>query len=377
MTQADTYMTGIVADDLTSATDAAMAFLSRGDQPLIQCGSHNMPEGRVVAVDTDSRAASESAAAERTGHAIRALAQRPILMKTVDSTLRGHARAEIAAAFHASGRKRLVLAPAFPAAGRVTRDGVQLVHGVPVDRSPYASDPVHPARTARLADLIDPALGQSLILRPDTPDTGEARVLILDAATQSDLNHQVARLADPSATLWVGSPGLALALAALTPQATHGAGPPTLARRLLIVAGSANPVTHAQCDQLVAAGIQMGADLAEMRAGTGAICLAMPRGWVPEAPLAQLTDQAAVALAQGTFDGVIATGGETMAAILQRLGVTEFHLTQELEPGFPAGLAQIAGRPLVLAMKAGGFGTEQTLLRATQALTGGKETDHD
>ncbi len=60
---------------------------------------------------------------------------------------RVHIRAEIAAAFRASGRKWLVVAPAFPAEARITQEGRQYVHGVPVDQSTYAAHPHKPRRS--------------------------------------------------------------------------------------------------------------------------------------------------------------------------------------------------------------------------------------
>ena len=372
----DTYKVGIIADDLTSATDAAMAFLARGYRPLVLCDMDRNPTARIAAVDIDSRSDSATAAAERTKRAISALAHRPILLKTVDSTLRGHARTEISAAFSASGRKRLVIAPAFPAAGRITKGGVQYVNGLPVDQSAYAADPVHPVRTARIADLIDSSFGPPRILCGDGDDPGDAMVLILDAARQNDLDDQVRALGDPSEVLWVGSPGLAIALAALAPRIASPAGPFAPVHRLLIVAGSANPVTHSQCDRLAAAGIPVVADMTSDVLAS-ALCLAAPRARQAKAPLSRLADQAASALFEGRFDGVIATGGETMTAILARLGLTHFHLTRELEPGFPVGQAMAQGHKLTLAMKAGGFGGPDTLLQATAALQAGKKSDHD
>lgn len=376
MTQEHLIPVGILADDLTSATDAAMAFLGKTASPpkILRCIA-DIPTAPVVAVDIDSRAEGAMTAAARVTRGITALAHRSILLKTIDSTLRGHARAEIAAAFRASGRKRLVIAPAFPAAGRITRGGWQYVHGVPVDESPYAADPVHPARTARIADLLDPDFGPVRVLPAIGGNPGAARVLILDAARQEDLNAQVRDLGDPSDVLWVGSPGLAIALAELLPTQADALPTPPPPRRSLIVAGSANPTTHAQCDRLVAAGVPVVTDLARMPAGA-VICLAAPRHRQAVSPLMGLADQAADALMQGGFDGLIATGGETMAAILGRLGITRLDLNRALEPGFPAGLAGHAGRNLTLAMKAGGFGDPETLLRAVTLLMDGEKNHH-
>ena len=384
-----TLRVGIVADDLTSATDGAGPFLAKGHAPLIASRATGPDARTVVSIDTNSRALAPEAAATATTKAVAALSGRDLLFKTIDSTLRGHVQVEIAAALPASSRRRLVVAPAFPDAGRVTIGGVQLVHGVPVSDSDYGRDPVHPARTSKISDLLDPSLGAPLILAPDSPDEVAARaasagVVILDARSQAELNRQAARIPDPGGALWVGSPGLAIALAALVPAAPSDPGEAdAIGLRVLVVVGSANPVSHAQADALEAGPALVVSDLTSAPAAARIVCLRAPRGRQtdPGEVLAALADQAAAAIARRDFDVVIATGGETIAAILERLGVSSFTLVKELEPGFPVGRAERAGeKPLILAMKAGGFGGPQTLVRAANVLLGdpaeGKATIH-
>ena len=68
---------------------------------------------------------------------------------------------------------------------------------------------------------------------------------------------------------------------------------------------------------------------------------------------------------------MIATGGDTMDAILDLLNVREFEILQELDPGFPLGLARLGdGRSLLLAMKAGGFGSDDAVKRAAARIRG-------
>ena len=86
-------------------------------------GRRRMPlvEGTVVAVDSGSRSVSASQAAE---HVSRALPRgsRRAMSSTRPWTphFAGNVSAELEASFKASGRKMLVFAPAFPAAGRTT-----------------------------------------------------------------------------------------------------------------------------------------------------------------------------------------------------------------------------------------------------------------
>lgn len=86
---------GVVADDLTSAADGAIAFLKRGYIPRICRVGPDDPHASLVSIDTGSRALCETDAAHVTRQAVTTLADRPFLYKTIDSTLRGHIRVEM------------------------------------------------------------------------------------------------------------------------------------------------------------------------------------------------------------------------------------------------------------------------------------------
>ncbi|TIL58989.1 MAG: four-carbon acid sugar kinase family protein [Mesorhizobium sp.] len=372
MKQTTSLLVGIIADDLTSATDGAAAFLARGYAPVIKRQVDCAENGAVTSIDTNSRTSDISQARKATADAVSALSNARLLFKTIDSTLRGHIRVEVAAAFRASGRSRLVIAPAFPEAGRLTVGGTQTVNGIPVSQSVYGRDPVHPAGTSHIADLVDPSLGKPIIIAPDSSGDAATKgsILILDADSQDILNRQVADIPDPETVLWVGSPGLAIALASLVP-AVPDVRPETrrAAGRVVIVAGSINPVTRVQCEILRVRGVPVVGDLADAPGDARVICLRAPlqRQENASAVTTNLAGQAAAAVARD--DAVIATGGETMAAILDRLGINGFLLTRELEPGFPVGRAERAdGTPLTIAMKAGGFGSPSALLDAARDL---------
>ncbi|WZB63457.1 four-carbon acid sugar kinase family protein [Achromobacter xylosoxidans] len=209
---------GIIADDLTSAADGAGPFMEWAGVAHISRGGLTRSDAPVLSVDTGSRALGEAEAGQVVGRAARALADCGTLYKTMDSTLRGHVREELSAAFRASRRQLLVVAPAFPDAGRLTLGGNQYVHGKLVAASSYGQDPVHPARTSRILDLVDPALGPAIVVPEDASvaelraAANKARVLVLDASSQQVLNDRVAQLS-LHACLWAGSPGMAQALA--------------------------------------------------------------------------------------------------------------------------------------------------------------------
>ena len=369
---------GIVADDMTSATDGVSPFLSKGYAPLITRIDVGPWQSVLVAVDANSRALPEEQATQAMANAIAAMRDRPFLLKTIDSALRGDIRSEIAAAFRVSGRNRLVIAPAFADAGRVTKDRIQFVNGAPVSDSEHSSDPVNPARTSHIRELIDPALGAAMVLAVDgsqdrLDQAADTDVVILEADSKDSLNRQVARIPEPQNVMWVGSPGLAIALASLMPVAHIDRSTSSLPNRCaLVVAGNANHVTHGQVQTLKSAGIPVVEDLASVPCNAAIVCLQAPavRQADSSAVLVDIAGKAATALAQENFDAVIATGRETIAAILERLGISSFLLKQEMEPGFPVGLAELPDvKLLTIALKAGGFGSPSTLLDAALSLT--------
>src|SRR3954453_22347647 len=152
------FTVGIVADDLTGAADGGVQLARAGYRTAV--AFHGAPVAAdaarldAVALDTDSRALAPDATRARVRDAVRAVAAAPIVMKKIDSTLRGHVGAEVGAALEAAGRRVAVVAPAFPAAGRTTDGGVQRLDGEPVHRTRFAHDPVSPVREAHLPTLL-------------------------------------------------------------------------------------------------------------------------------------------------------------------------------------------------------------------------------
>jgi uncharacterized protein YgbK (DUF1537 family) len=339
----------ILADDLTSAADGAAPFVARGLTAAIGRGQLPRQAAGVLAVDSGSRSATASQAFERTARLTGQLAGRDLLYKTVDSTLRGHVAEELEACFAASGRKSLVFAPAFPQAGRTTVGGIQLVDGIPVSESSYGQDPVHPARHSALADLVPRCI---------------RNVTLLDALTQEELDSRIASIEEPESVLWVGSPGMAVALARrFAPAKIPAPSIDGISNDVLVVIGSANLRSHLQADQL--------------QEGGGVVLLRGPRARErdPAAVLRRIAEDAAHELEDPRFGALVATGGDTMEAVLDLLDVREFEILQELDPGFPLGRARLGGgRSLLLAMKAGGFGGDDALQRAVMRIRGATQT---
>lgn len=151
----------IFADDLTGANGLA-SLLKREGLPththlLIAMSDHSpaalaRPGAHVL--DLETRDLSGAEAVARLAVAAGWLGPRPDLIGLrIDSTLRGPIPESLDAVLADRGRLALVV-PAFPASGRTTRDGIHLVHGVPLAQTEVAHDPQCPVSTSNLAEWI-------------------------------------------------------------------------------------------------------------------------------------------------------------------------------------------------------------------------------
>jgi D-threonate/D-erythronate kinase len=377
----------LVADDLTSAADGAAPFRAAGLPALITLhGPGADLAAGVLAVDLDTRVGPATAAGGRTARAVAQLAGADVLVKTMDSTVRGHLATEIEAALSASGRTTAVIAPAFPAEGRTTVGGVQLLGGRPVHGTAFARDPGHPVRDADLTRLIPGAVvaGERLARL-----VGGTRYVVADASCDRDLDDIVAAVPDLGDVLWVGSPGLASALARRLAPARDATGPglvpPTGQRqpgrrqpgaRVLVVVGSLHPASRGQATRLGSLGAAALVPVAEDRAaerverqlaGGTAVLHGPEERTGAGSVLAALAQVTALLAARRAFDALVLTGGETARAVLLALGTATIALAGQPEPGVPLGLLDRPW-PLPVALKAGGFGDRDTLIRLNDLL---------
>ncbi|PYM36112.1 MAG: hypothetical protein DME15_04835 [Candidatus Rokuibacteriota bacterium] len=331
----------IVADDLTGACDAGTLFAGKSPVPVAV-----WPDPPVAApvsvVDTESR---DLAAAEATRRVRRAIgpgarAGATVWFKKIDSTLRGHAGAELAALLRVTGLASALVCPAFPAQGRTVVDRQLFVNGEP---------------RASVVDRLRPEVDRPLAWIPlgDVRAGGVAltarvmrlagMVVVADAETDADLDALVgAALALEAPPLLAGSAGLARALAERLGLLAGPASLPT--GRWLIVAGSLSPSTRRQIAEARRAGLRV---LATPDAGRGDAATAA----------AEVGAEAARLLAAEPFDLVVVTGGETAVALYRALGATRLDLVGAPQPGLALGWLGMPGRAdLAVLTKAGGFG---------------------
>jgi uncharacterized protein YgbK (DUF1537 family) len=345
----------VVADDLTGAADASAPFAGRGVEASLVLRWPPRADVELVALVTDSRrrpGPDASALVTRMVDRARAWGAERLFVK-VDSTLRGNIRHDVCAALRAWGHGQAVAAPAFPAQGRVVRDGILLVHGEPMPGPVAARFP--------------------------------AGVPVLDAETDAAL-AEIARRVIRDDLVAVGSAGLARALADALPGRRPDARRPTArVSGVLVVVGSTHPVSRAQADALRRGGalaMVVGSSVPDLIAAAAAalargrrvLLTTRPADGAPaDGPRAaavagEVAAAVAEMLAAAPTAALIMTGGATALAVATALRATEFRVLGEVGPGLALGEMVLADRRIPAVMKSGGFGAVDALVRAAQLL---------
>jgi D-threonate/D-erythronate kinase len=388
----------VIADDLTGAADAGVQLVGAGYRTAVFFHESEVfaDDLDAVSFDTDSRAMPAGFAAKRVLDAAHVARGARIAYKKLDSTLRGNVAAELAAALGGARRERVVVAPAFPAAGRTTVGGIQRVHGVPVDETEMANDPDTPVSEAHvpslLADRFSSVGALSVENLADLELVRKAledwECVVADAERDADLETLVRAVPDPARVLWAGSAGLALALGSVYPGPCAGDASVqrALVHPVLVVVGSMSGVAQEQVRRLVgeygnvdipvgvgeADAVQEAVQTArEALAGGACAVVRSPeeRSASSESVLGSLAEVAALLSEEGLFEGMVLTGGATAVGVARRLGASGIRLEGEVEAGVPRG-ALIGPKPYPVVTKAGGFGGPDTLVGALEALSG-------
>lgn len=343
----------IVADDLTGALDSAAPFAARGLHVRVALGVDAAGEAAaaapdVLAIDTRSRALAAPLAAERieaAWHAARILSPH-IVMKKVDSRLKGEVAAETAALLAASRRSAAIVCPAVPDQERRVTGGHLAGRGV--------ATPV--AVADRFAGL--PC---------ECPDAADA----------ADL-ETIARgiMAAPDRIMAVGARGLAAALADVVAGPPISASAPVPALPMVIAIGSTDPITGVQVERLrleCPHVKEMPALEASPHMPGRAVILLSTAGHAasdPAALAARFGREAAAMVRAASARTLLCSGGDTAAAVMDALDARQLIVEHELDSGVP--VARIEGLDgLRLVTKSGGFGDPDLLSRIVRDATAG------
>jgi uncharacterized protein YgbK (DUF1537 family) len=415
---------GIVADDLTGATDSAVQFAREGwtaRLALTMPAVGSAEAGSVVALVTDARAQPAEIARADTAAAVLGLrdsgAER--LFLKIDSTMRGSVIDQIRGALDGWGREHpdavAVVCSAYPAMGRTVVGGHILVSGDGVHTTSVGTDPVTPVTTSDLTVLLPESVPMRLrdggaelnaqMLR--AAFASGSRIVAVDAETDADLSllAESITLLGPRA-IPVGAAGLAVAMSHVWSAASPDAVRPPRAplQRVAVVVSSLHDVSRGQANRLKAEfsadelrtfapslqealnpdvmGDWVAAELERDPALPSVIVIESPSerpsGSAPqgERSAAELIAESLATITEALFDharvdGLMLLGGEGARAVLGHLGVEALLVNSAIREGIPLGVLE-GGKAhgVCVATKAGGFGAPNTVVEIVSELIG-------
>lgn len=121
----------IITDDLTSALDGAACFAGAGRATAALVRADDLgTDDAVASFDTDTHAHPAGGTAASVVQAALAWRGADIPVFQLDSVPHGHVARDCLTAHAVSGRRKLLIAPAFPAAGRTMVEGIVGIHGM-------------------------------------------------------------------------------------------------------------------------------------------------------------------------------------------------------------------------------------------------------
>ncbi len=385
-------MIAVIADDFSGAAELAGIGFCHHLAAEVHTELDARCSADLVAVDTDSRRLPAVEAAEAVAGAVLGLdPQRPALwFKKVDSLLRGPVLAELRAIMAGTGRRRAILAAANPSRNRVIREGRYFVDGRPLDQSALASDFEHPARSARVLDLLGAGQDADVFLRRPGQHLPPSGIVVAEAASPADL-AQWAACVDAS-TLPAGAADFFTAVLRAAgfppaeparPTAPAGGGEerPPIGGLTLMVCGSAAAWASGRREECAKAGIPVvpladlpAADLSDEQLAqwAGAARAALETRGVamlavgeqppassaaPRRLLEHLVRVAAQVVRERGVDRLLVEGGETASALVRRLGWSQSRVTCQHAPGIVSLVP--SGEPTTITVKPGSYAWPQ------------------
>ena len=411
---------GVIADDFTGATDVAGMLVQAGMSTLLTIG---VPEtgtalyGDAVVVALKSRTTPPADAVRDSLAALarlQATGCRHFYFKvcsTFDSTPRGNIGPVAEALMTALGADFAIACPAFPENGRSVYCGHLFVGDLLLSDTGMRDHPLTPMTDANLVRWLQAQTSLRVgLLRHDSVAAGVdavsaritalraegVRIAIADAIDNAGLRTLGAACAD--LPLLIAGSGLALGLPAayakrglLKPDATV-ATLPAVGGHAAVLSGSCSTATNAQVQhwlqsdrpafridalQLAAGSASAAQALAwvDARLESGPVLVYATAGadevkatqqQLGVARAGALVEDCLAAIAMGLqargVRRLVVAGGETSGAVVQALQVQRLRVGAPIDPGVP--WTQAEGRPLLLALKSGNFGSVDFFAKA-------------
>ena len=422
----------VIADDFTGALDTGIQFAKKGictqiilDHELMH---DNLDSGvQVAVIDSETRHLPADEAGQKVYQLVLAARKKGIEMiyKKTDSALRGNIGSELTAQLAATGQNILVYIPAFPKMGRTTLNGVQYVNRVPVAESVFGCDPFEPVTSSFIPDII--ARQSNVAVKVVTGKDREREVYIqdqptiyvFDAEKDEDLKKIAGEMKQKNVNFLAGCAGFAEFLPELLQTEGKSTEEVKADCGMIVISGSINPITIRQIRRAREAGVpcytlNQDQKIARYCAGVAEMSsfieelknvyrkerqiiieTADSRGYGESAPancdflrsgsllldprerqmVADNVAEIVHAMVQGGMKGLyVFIGGDTMAAVMKRLGCRQIIPLKELMPGIVLSRACCRLGEIMAISKSGGFGEEDTLVNLLHEAEKERET---
>lgn len=421
----------IIADDLTGANDTGVQFAKKGlrTSVLMHKGAKLSSELDVLIIDTDSRSQSKVEAYESVSAAASIIKSDSfeIFYKKIDSTLRGNIGSELDAIFDVFQPDILVLAPGYPKNNRIVKNGKIYINKILLQETNFAKDPRNPMLDSYIPNILKSGTNREVaLITMEDIDKGSGYVqqkiikmkeagipyLLFDTREDEDLKFIVSCVAATKLNVvWAGSAGLANHLIENTNKSIPNIALPRTKETVLMVIGSVNERSRIQLKKLLDSEEVMGIELQSQFAvktdqllqrekdrvldlieqtikkklhivlySSGdpkAIELAIQCGRNNALTPQMVSKQISELLGEITktvvrkykIKRLFLTGGDTAKRVCDSMKIAEFRLIDEVEMGVPLGTL-VDEDDIMTVTKAGGFGSDQVLLKSLKVLRG-------
>lgn len=413
------FRVNVIADDLTGALDTGVQFRKYGLSVQIYLSENSLFENTVCKNDaavrvfnTESRDGSSLTAKKKIKQIFRNhhFQNNCLFYKKIDSTLRGNIGFELETLMNEVESNLCFFAPAYPDQNRTTLNGIHRVDGIKVGDTEYSSEMKFADST--LTSLIETQTNRKTdhvkleTIRKGSKTLREhienlvrngVKIISFDAVRNEDL-FEIVQVSQGVKVL-CGSAGLAsqipigLRLVDTKPVLTVSGSPRTITlkqiealvnqtdtKSLCLSTLKILQKTEARAEEIKRIALTAVESLVE---GCDVVISSIsgPNSFKSTIDLGKKLGLSAndvrtvvsetlslivsEILSQAEISGLILTGGDTAMAIYDEIGVNRVELIEEFLPGIP--LLKIP-TGLMSITKAGGFGAENTIIKAVNFL---------
>lgn len=408
----------IIADDFTGALDTGVQFIARGASTTVitdlnyDFGSIDK-KAEVLVMVAETRHLESQQAYNIVYDIVKRAFKAGIgyIYKKTDSALRGNIGSELTALMDATGVDKIPFIPAFPKLNRTTVKGIHYIDGTPVAQSVFGKDPFEPILDSYVSDILGRQTKTPVLIHQlnDNYTIEETGIQVFDAETDSDLIHISNQLGLDQLKFCAGCAGFASVLADMLNLKGTAPKMPKLNETLFIACGSINPVTINQIKAAQEYGFPhinltpiQKLDKGWINSNTATECIsdwiqtafekktfildvndsenskatdiyASEHGLSKEYLRVNISTNLAILVKRMLDNGLnatlLCTGGDTLMALMQSVGVSELIPICEMATGIVLTGFVYMGKTYHIISKSGGFGDQNLLIELATTIS--------